>query len=165
MTYYPDLSRYHYGEEFYRPGTKNIGWLSVGHEFETAEPTDVLLDRLWAFCKISVARSRGGHYCELCPGKNVCEGERNGERLLLGTAEIRVFHHSGEIYAAPTLIYHYVEAHKYKPPEAFIQSLVGELAPPSKGYFERLAQLGLEWRETVVPMETRVRPLGKPPGA
>jgi len=165
MTYYPDLSRYHYGEEFYRPGTKNIGWLSVGHEFDTSEPTDALLDRLWAFCKISVARSRGIHDCEFCPGKSAYLGERKGERLLLGTSEIRVFHPSGEIFAAPTLIYHYVEVHQYRPPQAFIQSLDGEFAAPAKGYFERLAKLGLEWRDTAVPVEARVRRPVKPPRA
>jgi hypothetical protein len=49
--------------------------------------------------------------------------ERNGEKLLLGSSEIRVFSRNGDIYAAPTLIYHYVNPHHYAPPGAFIQAL------------------------------------------
>jgi hypothetical protein len=91
--------------------------------------------------------------------------------LLLGTAEIRVFStepnaesllrtlsgiESGgllflqkalvpvRVYASPTLIYHYVEAHHYKPPDEFLRALRDGPKPPSPEYFDLLAKLDLE---------------------
>jgi hypothetical protein len=164
MAYYRDLTDYEYHSAFSRRGTKNVGWLAVGHEFETAEPTEELLSRLWTCCKISVAQTRGIHECEFCPGQSSYFAERNGERLLLGTAEIRVFSNSGEPYAAPTLIYHYVKVHKYGPPDEFIRALTGEPVPPSEEYFDRLAKLSLEWRNTSAPETNPVRLDLKSPG-
>src|SRR5262249_29965642 len=111
MSYFKDLSDYSYHESAFRPGTRNVGWLGAGHEFEKAEPTEEVLDRLWNFCRISISLSRGFHQCEFCSTSPSFQGERNGETLLLGAAEIRVFSKHGDIYAAPTLIYHYVKVH------------------------------------------------------
>ena len=148
MTHYRDLSKYKYFSAFSRPGTKNIGWLAAGHEFERGEPGDHVLDRLWSFCKISIAQSRGIHECEFCSDEEVYKAEHHGERLLLGTSEIRVFSSEGKIYAAPTLIYHYVSVHKYAPPGEFIRALMEGPAPPDQAYLDRLDDLRLEWRQT-----------------
>lgn len=49
--------------------------------------------------------------------------------MRLGQAEIRVA--GGDlIYAAPTLIYHYVEAHDYRPPVEFIERVLAGRALP-----------------------------------
>ena|SRR5579862_188258 len=157
MTYYKDLSEYSYhGGAFYRPGTRNVGWLELGHEFEQAEPSDETLDKLWNFCKISVAQMRGIHECEFCRDDSYY-AERNGETLLLGASEIRVFSRDGEIYAAPTLIYHYVKSHNYRPPDEFIQALKEGPAPESQEYFDRLKALSLEWNRTSAPAAKPVR--------
>lgn len=159
MPYYRDLTDYAYhGATYYRPGTKNVGWLGLGHAFETAEPAEELLNRLWTFCKISVAQTRGVHECEFCSADESYFAERGGVRLLLGTSEIRVFSTTGTVYAAPTLIYHYVKVHKYRPPDEFLQALVEGPTPPSKDYFDRLKQLDLEWNPTSSPQMSRVRP-------
>ena len=133
------------------PSPKNVGWLNSGHAFETGEPTEELLDRLWSYCNVSVAQTRGIHQCEFCPDKDVHRAERKGDKLLLGTSEIRVFAGLGAIYTAPTLIYHYVKDHGYKPPESFIQALMADPAPPAAEYFDRLAQAALDWRKTSIP--------------
>jgi|ERR1700737_1747052 len=157
MTYYKDLSEYSYhGSAFYCPGTKNVGWLGLGHEFEQLEPTDEILNKIWDFCKISVAQMRGIHECEFCHD-NSYYAERNGERLLLGTSEIRVLSRDGAIYAAPTLIYHYMKSHNYKPPDEFIRALKEGPTPSSQEYFDRLRELGLEWNRTSAPSEKPVR--------
>jgi hypothetical protein len=44
--------------------------------------------------------------------------------LSLGSAEIRVPGSGGRIYAAPDLIYHYVEAHGYRPPDEFVEAVM-----------------------------------------
>ena len=46
-----------------------------------------------------------------------------GESFKLGDAQIRVRGLNGEVYASPNLIYHYVQAHHYRPPQAFIDAV------------------------------------------
>jgi hypothetical protein len=58
---------------------------------------------------------------------------RGGERLI-GNAEIRVFGEYETIYAAPTLIYHYVSEHHYKPPVEFVRAVLTGPRPPSDAY-------------------------------
>ena len=148
MAYYPDLTDYAYLALAIRhPATRNIGWLARDPSFATAVPSDALLDALWRYCKVSVAQTRGVHDCELCTARGY-RAERHGDSLLLGTSEIRVFAATGEIYAAPTLIYHYVEVHHYAPPEPFLRALDEGPPPPEPAYFDRLVQLGLAWNTT-----------------
>jgi hypothetical protein len=168
MAYFEDLSAYAYQPRYSRPGTRNVGWLARGHEFDTMIPTEDVLDRLWNVCKISVAQTRGLHDCDLCPTEddNSHFVERNGETLLLGSAEIRVFSKSGTIYASPTLIYHYVACHHYLPPEDFIEALTGAAAQPDHQYLARLVELGLDWNKTSNPSTKPVRRrLGQPPSS
>jgi hypothetical protein len=120
-------------------------------EFEKSEPTQETLSILWNYCKISVAQMRGIHECEFCHSVWAHHAERNGEKLLLGTSEIRVFSSNGIIYAAPTLIYHYMGKHLYKPPDGFVHALTQMPAPPSQAYFDRLTLTGLKWSKTSSP--------------
>jgi len=162
MAYFQDLSEYVYLHRFRRPGTKNIGWLDLTHEFMRATPSDDLLTKIWNFCKISTAQTRGLHSCEVCgDGKYT---DRNGEKLLLGSSEIRVFSEDGTIYAAPTLIYHYISAHNYCPPSEFLAAVNAGPAPPSQAYFDRLRSLDLEHRETSAPSERPRRFIITPKG-
>jgi transposase len=78
-------------------------------------------------------------------------------RGLLGTSEIRVLSRDGTIYAAPTLIYHYMKIHHYKPPEEFIRALYEGLTPSSQEYSDQLRELGLEWNRTSAPAKKPVR--------
>jgi hypothetical protein len=143
-------------DEFIRHGTKNIGWLSQEHEFKRQESPSDILDIVWSFCKISVAQTRGIHECELCQNETHY-AQRNAERLLIGSSEIRVFSDDGTIYAAPTLIYHYMQVHNYMPPDEFLRALKNGPAPSSQAYFERLKELKLEWSKTSVPAEEPLR--------
>jgi hypothetical protein len=59
---------------------------------------------------------------------------RHGQERRIGTAEIRVFGPMGAIYAAPTLIYHYVAEHHYKPPAEFVHAAITSPRPPSDEY-------------------------------
>jgi hypothetical protein len=151
VTYFADLSGYAYwAPEFRRPGTRNVGWLGAGHEFPRGTPREELLDLIWDYCRISVAQTRGIHKCEFCPSGYWHHAERKGERLTLGSSEIRVFG-TEDVYAAPTLIYHYVLTHHYLPPAEFTQALSEGPRPPSQEYFDRLRVLDLEWNKTGIP--------------
>jgi len=179
MAHYPDLSFYQY----YRGNpaqTKNVGWLQHGYAFETAPPSEETLDLLWSFCKVSVMQMRGLHRCDLCPPHSPVVAIRDGLRLSLGSAEIRVLSKEGvsllrqrllaeesagllllresavpcNVYAAPNLLYHYVHAHSYKPPDEFLNALREEPRPPDEKYFQCLEKLQLKWELTSSPSLT-----------
>lgn len=68
---------------------------------------------------------RGYHICNLCTdvSRSQYVTEHHSKRLFLGSAEIRVVGEQGITYAAPTLIFHYVRDHAYRPPEEFLRAL------------------------------------------
>ena len=149
MAHFDDLTAYVYMAHSVRPGTKNIGWLDAATPFPQSVPDGAFLTRLWAYCQISVVQTRGIHPCELCSaGTQTIFGWHGDESLLLGTAEIRVFGATGDIYAAPTLIYHYVKDHHYAPPEEFVHAVMMDPLPPDPTYISRLDRLALQWRKT-----------------
>jgi hypothetical protein len=160
VTQFADLSPYIYTRV--TSTEKNVGWLGESSVFDTMQGDELLLDMLWRHCKISVAQTRGIHDCELCRSRRSYIVERNGERLLLGSAEIRVISRAGSVYAAPNLVYHYVQAHQYRPPMEFIDAVLEGLTPGSNAYFDRLSELGWSWTPTEVPNDIagrRVRPV------
>jgi len=173
MAYFADLSPY-YDLRDDLPA-RNVGWLQRGHAFETMAPSEETLDLLWSFCSISVMQTRGSHQCDLCTLPQPVHAERDGIRLALGSSEICVFSNepaastrrqklgameSGgllffrrstvpfSVFMAPTLIYHYVRIHQYKPPEEFLRALQEGPRPPDQEYFEHLRKVNLEWNQT-----------------
>jgi len=150
MAYFRDLTPYIYFLNAPMRGTiLNVGWLDAGQPFETGELPGPWLDRLWGYCEVCVTPTRGLHRCPFCEptsmGLDEYIREHGGKRLLLGSAEIRAFSSDGRIFAAPNLIFHYVEAHKYRPPEAFVEAVA--LLPASEAYRERLTAYGMDWSE------------------
>lgn len=154
--YFADLSPYSY-----LPGPDavgqlpvlNVGWLDAQHPYTTGDVPDGFVERLWEYCRIRVEATRGLHECELCPtpqpGRSVT---RDGETLLLGSAEIRVFA-EGAVFAAPNLVYHYVVDHHYLPPDEFVRAVLdGRPRPGSAEYAAQVAELD----PALAPRELRV---------
>jgi hypothetical protein len=152
MTYFADLSEYEYLPPI-DPNVrqKNVGWLAAGKEFKRKKSTDALLDLVWDYCALSFEQARGRHECEFCPVEFSPITERNGKRLALGSAEIRVLSPSGEIFAAPNLIYHYMAFHDYYPPEQFVDAVLTGPRPSSQDYLDMLAAVGLVPTPTFKP--------------
>ena len=148
MTYFADLSDYIYLPECIRSGTRNIGWLELGHDFDKAQPSEKDLNVLLEFCKISIAQTRGVHTCSFCGNAGLPAMVKNESNLLLGTSEIRVFSANDIIYSAPTLLYHYMSVHHYRPPDEFLIALRNGPRPLMEGYFRRLNNIKLEWTKT-----------------
>ena len=152
MTYFRDLSPYEYGLRWGGiPGAQNVGWLALGHPFERGQPLESDLALLWAHCKVAIHATRGLHSCEFCSSwspDDFCVS-RNGQYLMLGYSEIRVIGSSGQSYAAPSLIYHYVSKHQYRPPASFLHALRSGPMPPSEEYFEALSTRQLASGSTV----------------
>ncbi|HEX5044577.1 MAG TPA: hypothetical protein VFV75_16860 [Candidatus Polarisedimenticolaceae bacterium] len=125
MTYFPDLSPYAYDP---LPGFEgrlilNVGWLSFQHPFYrrgwTSRAFRLELRRL---CEDTTIRHRGYHHCSL----DLC--------VLLGFVSgdgIVVTRSGSSWFAAPSLVYHYVRWHLYRPPDDFIESVLSTAQPPS----------------------------------
>ena len=159
MTHFIDLTPYSYGAaKSPEERALNVGWLVAGVDFETTtSPDPQFIDCLWRFCKVSIDQTRGFHECEMCCSDAANSASRNGEELLLGSAEIRVVSNDGKLYAAPNLIYHYVVAHNYSPPAEFVHAVLVGPCPPDNTYFELLSTLGLVWSHTHIPERNRKR--------
>lgn len=149
MSYFEDLTRYSYAEGC--EDAYNIGWLAHGHDFKVTDPGEDDLNKLWEICKVSIRQTRGLHGCDFCSSGFPIVAERHGARLLLGGAEIRVFSPAGVVYAAPTLLFHYMSIHHYCPPDEFLHALRYGDIPPSDRYFRWLRGVGLEWGATFEP--------------
>ena len=153
MAYYPDLSKYVYIPS--RAGAdvrqQNVGWLAADQEFMRRKSPDALLDRVWGYTALSFMETRGRHLCEFCGAQESRTSERNGEQLRLGSAELRVLSPTGEIFAAPNLIYHYMAVHDYSPPEPFIDAVMNGPQLSSAEYLSRLAAVGLVPKPTLRP--------------
>jgi hypothetical protein len=159
MAYFPDLSEYEYLPPI-DPAVRqiNVGWLAAGREFERKKASGALLDSVWDYCTLSFEQSRGRHECEFCLADASRISERNSQQLLLGSAEIRVLSRSGEIYAAPNLIYHYMVVHDYAPPDQFIDAVMTGPRPFSQDYRDRLAAAGLVPTPTFKPRVSSTPP-------
>lgn len=152
MTHFKDLTPYSYGAAISSSvDALNVGWLAAGVDFPSKAPDPEFVDRLWRFCKISVGQTRGVHECDMCRSREANVARRDGEELLLGSAEIRVVGEQGELYAAPNLLYHYVVSHGYSPPPEFVLVVLSGPCPPEDVYYEQLSKLGLTWSNTLVP--------------
>ncbi len=145
MTYYPDLTFYTYKCLKKGYSALNVGWLDIEHAYPVGDVSNTFLDRLWAFCREPVFKSRGFNGCEFChiPGRPI-EEQRVNERLRLGSAEVHVMGRDGQVYAAPDLIYHYVVAHHYCPPEEFIQGVMETPLPGTSEYEVLKKEQGLD---------------------
>jgi len=99
------------------PDIRAIGWLDDLHPFPTGEVPLMVMARLAEH--IESQRSwqpvvaMGLHNCELCAERRVSE---NMNLRIPG---------AGVIYVAPVMILHYIEVHRYLPPEEFIHAVIG----------------------------------------
>ncbi|MDQ6788072.1 MAG: hypothetical protein M3033_14805 [Acidobacteriota bacterium] len=124
--YFKDKSKYSYDLPFKIDEVQNVGWLEKGIDFDTGETSLKFAEKILQIIgREEVNIMRGAHYCDLCNGDEKEQRLKfNNKNIFLGMAEIWIPSGDGSIiFAAPTLIYHYITVHKYKPPEEFINSV------------------------------------------
>jgi hypothetical protein len=125
MTYFADLTPYSYMGASPEPHVLNVGWLDPNHDFPKGHVDADILAELLDLVRSSPARqTRGYHVCPFCTQKTLgisINGTALSRRL--GSAEIRVLGAGGRVYACPDLIYHYIVAHDYLPPEELLKAL------------------------------------------
>jgi hypothetical protein len=133
LKYHEELSPYHYGMDCNFPEVKNIGWLHKAYEFKVGEINLAFLNKLKelilnsnrATCDVLVDRLRGSCQCPIC-GENELKISNGNNCFLLGSAEAWIPDNKleGHYFATFGLIIHYIEKHKYQPPQDFIDSVL-----------------------------------------
>lgn len=128
MTFISDLAPYNY-----LPGAPEalaVGWLDASEPFATGTCPDEVKDRLRVLARTPVRLTRGYHYCQFCLAKAPAPRLLREDIRLYEPPDVARSH--GEIwltaldgtrYAAPEMLAHYVDAHGYLPPSAFIEAV------------------------------------------
>lgn len=103
----------------------NVGWLDAGHDFATGAAPAWLVPRIARLIVgAPVNVTRGYHPCGLCQDPPFpVEIQIDGLARPLGDREIRVRGPDGTLYAAPSLVAHYIAEHGYLPPPRFIDAV------------------------------------------
>ncbi|MFI5837781.1 hypothetical protein ACIA5A_29295 [Micromonospora sp. NPDC051300] len=135
MTHIPDLASYDYYPG--APDAMAIGWLDSGMPFTTGACPQDVRDRLVSLGASPVRLMRGYHYCQFClamaePPRLIRADARFYEApdVARGNGEIWLTGGDGTNFAAPTLIGHYVEEHRYLPPDGFIEAVRLDVPTP-----------------------------------
>jgi hypothetical protein len=135
MSYFPDLSPYSYGHGSH-PGVVHVGWLDNVHPYATGSVDVRLIEKMKWLASRPVELYRGKHRCELCkepsgldrtylPNGIVIDPKCSWAQWMDGCSsngEIRASH-EGITFAAPVLIVHYIEEHRYLPPDQFLKAI------------------------------------------
>ena len=126
MAYFPDLGT---ESQISRASfVRAVGWLAADHSYSVGETSPEFVEKLRLMAEQWFASTStlawpvtfGVHICEFCG--NVRAGGNFGVP-------------SGSIlYVAPEMICHYVEAHGYKPPDAFINAVLECPLPDTPEY-------------------------------
>lgn len=97
------------------PGVCNVGWLSSSVPSH-GDVQASLLAKLEHFARTPVLLTRGHHVCGMCG-------------VTTGNGEVWVPGRDGHVYASPAMLPHYLSAHGYVPPSAYLEALDGAIAP------------------------------------
>lgn len=110
-----------------------VGWLSDKHPFPIGDTSPEFLSRLKEFCRrwgdgiepLWWGMFLGSHLCELC-----------GEYSASGNIGVP----AGDIlFAAPEMVIHYVEVHRYAPPTEFVAAVLAAPLPGTPEYTKAVA--------------------------
>jgi hypothetical protein len=121
-----DLSPYRFATPSPVPGIRAIGWLQRGLSEPELTLTDdekpLVLTIVGRLLRAASANTmRGIHECDLCDHPRWPEVFSDDRGIVtLGCSEIWIPDGAGGIYAAPSLVYHYIEKHGYRPPAVFL---------------------------------------------
>jgi hypothetical protein len=135
MVWYEDLKPYVYWDELTIPEILNVGWLSKTHDFPKGTVPEALIEKLEqilpsrsnSYSQFIVNVMRGFFHCEFCSAMSDEMHTRNEtQQLFLGHSDLLIPHavQDGCYFIAPTLVYHYITAHSYQPPQPFIDAVL-----------------------------------------
>ena len=122
--YFEDLTPYSYNLPKALSDVLNIGWLASDHDYTMGSVSQDFMSKLTLLIvELKTNLARGYHECDFCRTDARETIPFQGSTIYLGSAEIWVPSVDGTvIYAAPSLIYHYISDHNYCPPLDFIEA-------------------------------------------
>jgi hypothetical protein len=146
MAYYKDFTVCGYfPENTWLCRSMAVGWIEHGRPFETGDVPAGLVQKLQSlrrefeetFPRLLI---RGLHSCTVCENSDSAAASLDGSHVNL------FIPHRGFVFVAPGRIDHYIEAHRYQPPESFVSSVLECPSPSSAEYREmvRIANRGVE---------------------
>lgn len=121
---YKDLSPYEYlplrvpvaGEIL------NVGWLGKVIPFSTGSlPVDFWEELVKVVPHFKTNVTRGFYQCRFCGARQV--RVEAPVPLILGHMEFHIPGADGIVYAAPSMVVHYISDHKYRPPDGFVEAV------------------------------------------
>jgi hypothetical protein len=141
MTYYPDLSPCPYFDPKMADKLVAVGWLDEVYPYAQGDVSVPFLDKLFELLAQPWAPMYLLGYAE-CPwcGDDY-EASYNGRSVTVGALNLFV-PGEGFLYAAPSMIAHYILAHNYAPPPEYQDALLRCSAIRSRAYFEAVAAGG-----------------------
>ncbi|MCM1214563.1 MAG: hypothetical protein NC331_03545 [Lachnospiraceae bacterium] len=124
----------------YEEDSLNVGWLEKGHPFSTGSVPEEFMEKLWKYFRYPVQVCRGYHVCDLCenPEKGVPVIAFKRQKREAGYYEIRAWGKDGTVYAAPSLIFHYILQHEYRPPQEFMDAVMDSADASSDEYYRKI---------------------------
>ena len=140
MPYYPDLSPWSYFGAAEAPKLVAVGWLDSEHTISTGESDELFMDKLidllvkpWAPMYLL-----GFAECPFCTFDTYGITYKD-KKIVVGALNLFV-PGDGFLYAAPSMIAHYILAHNYAPPQEFCDAVLR--CPPmrSQEYFQAVAE-------------------------
>jgi hypothetical protein len=133
-----------------------IGWLEATHNFTSGDVPVGLVVRLAQLVE-QTRRAfpqyafRGVHECSLCVEK--CPSTRTPG----WSQENLIIPGEGQIFAAPGGVVHYIEHHRYQPPDEFINAALTCPDCDSPGYLDTLRRTNRGLDIPIEPYEAYVR--------
>lgn len=126
MTHFPDLSPCGYFSGVSDDRLIAVGWLESGHDYTSGELSDSVVSRLTELLvnpwQPSIAM--GQHDCSFC---RFSGGPRtftfNNSTIEMGISNLFI-PTKDQIFVAPSLIVHYMDAHNYAPPDVFCDAVM-----------------------------------------
>jgi hypothetical protein len=114
-------------------GYVSVGWLHPDHSFPQADPGPAFLGKLKAFAELAHVSAAAFQF-GVCCGFHSCEfcGRAHGTGQFVVPAGDRMF-------CSPPMIAHYVEAHRYAPPEEFVAAVLAAPLPGTREYVDAVA--------------------------
>ena len=110
MSYFADLTLHTYTSTD-DVDMLNIGWLDATYLFDCGDTSVEFHEALRKLIEQPIQMHRGFHICEFCEPNSPFSPSAGH-----GNGQIRVMGPDRQWYAAPTMVYHYVVTHHYRPP-------------------------------------------------
>jgi len=142
MAYYPDLSPWSYFGAEDAPKLVAVGWLDSEHTIPSGGFDELFVDKLFDLLVKPWAPMHLLGFAE-CP---FCTLDSHGityhdKTVVVGALNLFV-PGDGFLYAAPSMIAHYILVHNYAPPQEFRDAVLRCPPMSSPEYFEAIRQHG-----------------------